>query len=320
MRTAKSNDTKSGNESSLLVFHLKTGRSKAMEAARLEALTVLESCGVPSEVVRGGPLSERGQIFCVRATLSDDTPPTIPFDRLGYSVAVDLALPIRNGQFRDNRPDVTTWSGRPFKLERLYDFDPAATRERDPDQRRFLLAEPDGSVKEVRGYRGNGTALGKRAFPVCDAQLLVNIVKAGPSTKLLDPFGGAGGIILEAVRVGALVYSVDIDPILRPGLEMLGAKHFTGSATQLPFDDESFEAVATEPPFDQDTQELILGAFDEMFRVVRVGGRIAVYCADWQAQPLLTQARHLPLQTLIDMPVDRKGYPCHILAWEKRDW
>jgi hypothetical protein len=64
----------------------------------------------------------------------------------------------------------------------------------------------------------------------------------------------------------------------------------------------------------------IVWAFDEMFRVLKVGGRLAIYCADWQAEILRLHAKPLPLQLLLDLPIDRKGSPCHILTWEKGEW
>jgi len=300
-----------------LVFYLREARSKAAQAAKLEALYLLKS--LKPELLKGGPLSDRGGVFWVRPLAPSEDLRAIDYQRLGYSEAVDLLVPIPEGMFREDRADMTRFKGQALKLDRLYERDAVAERERDPDQRLFHLATPDG-VREVRGYRGDGSPFGRRALPVCDALLLVNIVDPGVGKTLLDPFAGAGGIVQEAVRVGLVTVTVDLDPILAPGLERMGARHQTGDARNLPIDDESVDAIATEPPFSTETREWIAEVFEEMFRVLKPGARLAIYCADWQAEPLRVQRKTLPLRPLLDVPIDRKSSPCHILAWEKEEW
>jgi SAM-dependent methyltransferase len=301
-----------------LIFYLREARSKAAKAARLEALCVLKP--LEAYLLRGGPLSDRGGVFWVSTNATEAALREIDYPRLGYSEAVDLVVPIQESAFRMNRADMIRFRGKAMKLDRLYERDPGAERERDPDQRLFHLMTPDGGIQEVRGYRGDGSPFGRRALPVCDAQLLVNLVNPGPGRTLLDPFAGAGGIVQESIRVGLIPYTIDIDPILTPGLVQMGSRHMVGDATNLPFPYESLDAVATEPPFSAATRGWIIQALEEMIRVLRLGGRLAIYCADWQAEPLRTQSSLLPLQPLLDVPIDRKGSPCHILAWEKREW
>ncbi len=302
----------------LLIFHIREARSKAVEAAKFEAMSVLKN--LTPETLKGGPLSEKGGVFWLRTRAPVSVLKEVNYWRLGYSVATDLVVPISESNYRQKRPDMTRFRGKAIKLERLYELDVATERERNPDQRLFHLATPEGEVREVHGYRGDGSQLGRRALPVCDAQILVNIVDPGPGKTLLDPFGGGGGIIQEAVRARLVPQSVDIDPILAPGLERMGARHHVGNAVDLPFAYESVDAIATEPPFDRESRDWIAQAFDEMLRVLKVGGRLAVYCAEWQAEPLRIQGGLSPLKQLLDLPIDRKGYPCHLLAWEKTDW
>jgi hypothetical protein len=72
--------------------------------------------------------------------------------------------------------------------------------------------------------------------------------------------------------------------------------------------------MPTAPPFSTDTREWVAQVFDEMFRVLKPGARLAIYCADWQAEPLRVQGKTLPSRPLLDVPIDRKGSLCHIWA------
>jgi len=293
---------------------MKEGRSKAGEAARAEALALLAA--LDPAVLLGGPLAEKGGVFWIE--VSEGNPlHEVHFSRLGYTAAVDEVVPLAEAEFRQRRPEMVRFKGKPIELVRLYEVDIEEGRKRDPDQRGFLLGHEDGTARQVFGYRGDGSKYGKRALPVCDAQLLVNLVYPGEGRTLLDPFAGAGGIVQEAVRTGLNVFTVDLDPILKPGLEFLGAKHLVGSASHLPFDEGSIDSIASEPPYDRETHELIIQAFDEMVRVVRREGSIALLTAEWQAPVLRDHARHLPVTALLDIPIDRKGYPCHLLSFKK---
>jgi len=123
-------------------------------------------------------------------------------------------------------------------LVRLYEEDAALLRDRAPDRRLFALQTGDGQQRLIRGYRGDGGALSRRALAVCDSRLLVNLVHASEGATFLDPFAGIGGIVLEALDSGYRVMSSDLDPILRPGLEQLGSVHYVSDACHLPIDAE----------------------------------------------------------------------------------
>jgi hypothetical protein len=76
-------------------------------------------------------------------------------------------------------------------------------------------------------------------------------------------------------------------------------------------------AVATEPPYEVEADEAVLGALGELARVLRPGGRIALLCAQRQGDALRAKAASLRLRALHDAPIDRKGTPCVVLAWEQ---
>ncbi len=290
-----------------LAFHIRTARGKAREAAIAEALSLLGGLG--AEALPGGALSEKPRVFHVNlpASALDEARARLP--RLGYTEAVDLLEP--------TGPATSTlrWRRRDYRLVRLYEEDPTAARESAPDRRTFLLETADGEVRPVRGYRGDGGALSRRALPVCDARLLVNLLHApGERRTLLDPFAGIAGIVLEAVASAYRVLSCDIDPALRHGLARAAALHWVGDARRLPLEADTVDAIATEPPF---TQDLLGDSLNEMKRVLKSGGRLAIMCADWQAEGLRERGEELGMAALLDTQIDRKGTACRVLAWQK---
>ncbi len=293
----------------LLVFHQRPARRRARSTATAEALALLRDLGVAA--APGGPLSERGGVFWV--TLPDGAleAARVRLPRLGYSYAADVLEPAPG-----SAGGVVRWRGRSYRLLRLHEEDPGELREAAPDRRAFAL-ESRGAVREVRGYRGGGGPLSRRGLPVIDARMLVNLVSTAVGASLLDPFAGAGGVILEALAGGYRALSCDIDPALRFGLRALGADHVTGDARRLPFADGSIDAAATEPPYEPEADEAVGGALREVARVLRPGGRVALLCAARQTEPLRTAAAALGLATVHEAPIDRKGTPCAVLVWQR---
>jgi tRNA G10 N-methylase Trm11 len=157
---------------------------------------------------------------------------------------------------------------------------------------------------------------------VSDARLLVNLVspRTIPETKdiaFLDPFSGAGGIVIEALDSGYTVFSVDIDRRLCPGLEQFGARHHVTDATQLPFDDGMFIAIATEPPYHRDTHAMLSKALGEIYRVLTPGGCLSMLVAEWQVQYLLDVSKRYSFQLRLASSINRKGTKVAILALER---
>jgi tRNA G10 N-methylase Trm11 len=133
----------------------------------------------------------------------------------------------------------------------------------------------------------------------------------------LEPFAGAGGVIIEAFDAGYTVLSLDIDKRLRHGLKALGSLHLVAEATCLPFDDGMFTAIATEPPYHRNTRSLLLNAFNEFYRVLKPGGRLSMLVAQWQAESLLKHSATYSVKLLLTSPVNRKGTEVVVLVWEK---
>lgn len=168
----------------------------------------------------------------------------------------------------------------------------------------------------TRGYRGDGGELGRRGLPVTDARLLANLAFTRIGGRMLDPFADAGGVVLAGLQLQQEVFSLDIDPALQWGLHDLGARHFVGDARHLPFEDATFDSVASEAPF-QATGELLGEVMMEIARVLRPCGRVAAMLAEHQAAPAREGAREGGLLLNLDTSIDRKGLPVVVLAWKR---
>jgi hypothetical protein len=293
----------------LLVLHQRAARRRARAAALAEVLALLHDLGPTAPA--GGPLADRGGVLWVELPERHLGEAVARLPRLGYCTAADLveAAPA---------PARARGGGRDpgWRLVRLHTEDPAGHREQAPDRREFLVDAGDGRVRPVRGYRGDGRALGRRGLPVCDARLLVNLVAPAGPGRLLDPFAGVGGVALAARAAGWRVLTTDLDPALRHGLGRLG-DHLVADARALPLHAGSVDAVATEPAYDRSVGSLAGQALAETSRLLRPGGATAWLCAAWQAPGLRATAAALGLRPVLDCPVDRKGVEVAAMAWRR---
>jgi len=98
----------------------------------------------------------------------------------------------------------------------------------------------------------------------------------------------------------------------------MGAVHNIADSQQLPFEDETFDAIATEPPYHPDGGVLISKAIEEMVRVLKPECKVAIYSAEWQVEHLHRQAKQLAVDALLDLSIDRKSSDCHLSLWRKR--
>jgi len=133
-----------------------------------------------------------------------------------------------------------------------------------------------------------------------EARLLVNISGVLPGERFLDPFAGAGGILLEAAAVGAEAYGIDIveDMVLGASINV---SHYGYSATILRGDARriswtGFDAIATDVPYGRssrvltrDLRSLYREAFESMHSVMK-RRRFCVVVADRDVSPLLEGA------------------------------
>lgn len=294
----------------LLVFHTRPARTKARAVAIAEALSLLGDLSPTAPV--GGPLGEKKGAFWITIPEGCVGEAMRRFPRLGYTDVVD-----RVDEVADDDEGVVRWQKRFYKLKRLYAEDAEEARQHAPDRRVFVLETEAGGVRAVRGYRGDGQPLAKRGLPVCDARLVVNLVYSPHARLFLDPFAGVGGIVLEALASGYTVFSGDCDPSLRYGLAEMGARHCVTDARCLPYGAESVDAIASEPPYERQAENAVIDSLAEMARVLKPDGKLALFCAEWQADGLREKGTALGLRALHDHPIDRKGTACTVLSWEK---
>jgi ubiquinone/menaquinone biosynthesis C-methylase UbiE len=146
---------------------------------------------------------------------------------------------------------------------------------------------------------GDYSAVAARIVPMSERLAGVADFRAG--SRVLDVAGGSGNTALAAARSGALVTSLDYVPELllraaeRSRAEGLPIELVEGDAEDLPFDDESFDAVISvvgvmfAPNQEQAAAELV--------RVCRPGGTIAL--AAWTPDGFIGElfrvtATHVP--------------------------
>lgn len=304
-------------ERSTLLCHLRAARVKARECAIHEALCLLEEFDATAP--KGGPLGDQKGIFWIEIPRDSLGRVTEALPHLGYTESVELLepAPAPRASAKNAPADAVRWRGQWYRRVPLYEEDAARLREEAPDRRLFAIAGEGGETRLIRGYRGDGGPLSRRGLAVYDARMLVNLVHTRPGATFLDPFAGVGGIVIEALERGYQVLSCDIDPILRPGLERLGATHHVCDARRLPFDTEGIDAIATEPPYDEQANEAVLASLSEMVRVLRKGGRLSMLAAAHQSDELRRRGAELGLTIRVDLPIDRKGLDCVVLAWTK---
>jgi len=290
--------------------------------AEVEAFNLLRD--LDPQILTGGPLSEKKGVFWICIPEISLSAAQQRFHRLGYTQSVDLPIVVPEAESQENYEELLSkgklvrWRKQYHKLVRLHETNIQTLLGDAPDKREFLLKFSDGEIHRVKGYRGDGQALSRRGLPTYDARMLVNLVRPHmEKATFLDPFAGVGGIVIEAIRNGYQVYSIDVDPFLVHGLSGFGSHHCVANACNIPLGDATVDAIATEPPYDKIVAETISYSLKEMVRVLRVGGRLAIFAAAWQADSLRKTSRSLELVSFLDSPVNRKGTNCVVLAWEK---
>ncbi len=122
------------------------------------------------------------------------------------------------------------------------------------------------------------------------ARALVNLTEVKRGQRLLDPFCGTGGILLEAALIGAKVFGSDISSEMVTGCKK-NLDHFQADYEVIEAADvgeirnifPEMDAVATDPPYGRATstnsesiESLYARGFSAMKEVLRPGGNLVM--------------------------------------------
>ncbi len=142
------------------------------------------------------------------------------------------------------------------------------------------------------------------------ARALVNLTQIREGERLLDPFAGTCGILVEACLMGIEGLGIEVQNRLVRGalcnLEDLDCTLVLGDAKRLPLKDSSLCGAVLDTPYGRSArilasskENLLKESLDELFRVIRPGRRMVIV-ADAPIESLLTGAGFIVIQRHTD--------------------
>ncbi|MDR0502854.1 MAG: hypothetical protein LBH16_05975 [Treponema sp.] len=211
------------------------------------------------------------------------------------------------------------WKGKKFSIKDFYCQDGKIYEEQSPHNREFKITGSDGEVKTVFGYRGDGSEYGRRSLPAEDARCMVNLSIPHRNKRIIDPFAGGGGIIsaFRYIEPAGAAASVDIDPVLKPGLEFYGSAHYVQNSAGVAFPENSFDSVVTETPFSANALGDIVSAFNKLYASLSDNGMYVVMCEKNQSDGIFSAMDKMGVFLLFSQKIDRKGTDVEISVWCK---
>jgi hypothetical protein len=170
-----------------------------------------------------------------------------------------------------------------------------------PDKRSFPL-DREGTVVLAKGHKH------RRGLSPLDARFLLNLASVGKGGLLLDPFAGFGAIAIEAKKRDVTLFVSDIDDSLRIGLAEIAQNGLVvADARELPFCDETFDAIATEPPYGRDEVGAVMGSVPELIRVAKPDARMVFFYTESNHRLLASRMYESGRQLLANHTVRRHG-------------
>jgi tRNA G10 N-methylase Trm11 len=138
---------------------------------------------------------------------------------------------------------------------------------------------------------------------------MVNLSQPFRNKRMIDPFAGAGGIIYQfkyAVPDGTMT-SVDIDPVLKPGLESYGSTHYVMNCDDASFPENSFDSVISELPFSDNAETDIIKALKNIDACISKTGVYIIMCDKNQSEFIRKTTEELKIFHVFSHEIDRKG-------------
>jgi hypothetical protein len=307
-------------EYEIIICKIRNSRIKAKQIAILEMIFLQLDNGI--FFIKNGPLGDvKGVIsfLCPKNNL-ETFKERLCF--LGYSDIFYILdfVNIENKNITNlDSMNPLIWKEKKFSIGIFYSQNINIYEEQSPHNRKFKISCENGEIKEIKGYRGDGTELGRRALPVEDARCMVNLSQPQKNIKMIDPFAGAGGIIYQFRYIvpDGNVTSVDIDPILKPGLEYYGAAHYVMDAGEITFSENSFDSLITEVPFSINAIDDIVRTLKKLNSCIQMNGVFIIMCGKNQSNNIERTMEELHNFLLFKQEINRKGTDVEIQIWYK---
>jgi len=166
------------------------------------------------------------------------------------------------------------------------------------------------------------------------ARAVVNLTETREGGRLLDPFCGTGGLLIEAARVGCVSVGGDAQARMVRGARMnlrslgLDAQLLELDATCLPFSDGTMDGAACDPPYGRSARRmgssdeaLYGGSLMELARVLRGDARAVVVYAQnlYKGEPIpeMAQRAGFDVERCFVMRVHRSLTRCILVLHRK---
>lgn len=160
-----------------------------------------------------------------------------------------------------------------------------------------MLGFGDEGARRLRRVYSTPDVVGQR-------DEVLRLLRPAPGESVLDVGSGPGflaGAIADAVGPDGAVRGLDTSP----AMNAMAAAHCAdrpqvrfdeGDAASLPYPDDSFDAVVSTQVYEYVAD--VLGAFGEVRRVLRPGGRVVVLDTDWDSLVWHAADRQLHLRVM----------------------
>ena len=304
----------------VLVCSLRNSRIKAKKIAIMEALCCLYP--LQGIFIVNGPLGDvKGLIsFFILKEYKDLLPNYLK--NLGYCnkfYILDFDNPEFESTCEIRNNNSLIWKKRKFSIQHFYEQSEEVYIQQSPHNRHFRIIGHDNVVRDIYGYRGDGSDKGRRALPVEDARCLVNLALPSKIKTMIDPFAGAGGIVYQAKYIdkNIEVFSIDVDKVLEPGLTLYGSNHYVGNSAEIDFDTHIFDAIITEVPFTLDALDDICNTLVNFDKYLSQSGRVVIMLSKHQLDAIEKCIKELNWYIVMSCLVNRKGTEVVIMVCVK---